>query len=391
MLGIRPSCLGRALGGAHSSALRLLLLALPAARPQLLPVQHVGARCLSGSTPSCAALPPLPAPRPPRRVVVTGIGLVTPLGVGAAHVWARLLRGDVGTVALPAERYGALPSRVAALVPRGTGAGEFNAAAVVDKAGARTQGPDYIAFALAAAREALTQAGLIVGGAGAGADALRPGVVLDRDRAGVAIGSGIGGIAETAETAEQLVEGSAETKLPPGGRPATEAGYRRVSPFFVPRVLANMPAGHVSIRYGLRGPNHAAATACASGAHAVGDAFRFIKHGDADVMLAGGTEACVSPLALARRPPTRPPAGRAAPLTPRATALCWGRAPPCSCWRPRSTRARAGRRSSLKSAATARAATRTTSRRPRTTARARTAAWPPRWPRAASPRRTSTT
>lgn len=223
---------------------------------------------------------------------------MTPLGVGVEHVWSKLLQGGIGVSALPAERYGTLPSRVAAVVPRGSAPGGFNSATIVDKAGARTQGPDYIAFALGAAREALSQAGFIVGGTGKDADSLKPGFSFNRDRAGVAIGCGIGGISESAETAEQLVDGSTE-KLAAGGRPATDAGYRKVSPFFVPRILANMPAGHVSIRYGLRGPNHAAATACASGAHAVGDAFRFIKHGDADMMLAGGTEACVSPLALA--------------------------------------------------------------------------------------------
>lgn len=223
---------------------------------------------------------------------------MTPLGAGVDHVWSRLLRGDIGISALPAERFGTLPSRIAAVVPRGAEPGAFNTSTIVDKAAARTQGPDYIAFALGAAREALSQAGFIVGGTGKDADALKPGASFNKDRAGVAIGCGIGGIAETAETAEQLVDGSSE-KLAAGGRPATDAGYRKVSPFFVPRILANMPAGHVSIRYGLRGPNHAAATACASGAHAVGDAFRFIKYGDADVMLAGGTEACVSPLAIA--------------------------------------------------------------------------------------------
>lgn len=257
---------------------------------------------------------------------MTGLGAVTPLAVGAIASWNRLLQGAVATRALPPALYGIFPAQVAATVERGTGSGQFNAAAYIDKANVRTQGPDYIAFALAAAYEALRDArllhvdggdGLDVNGGGSGAfpaqsARLRTDVPLNLDRFGVALGSGIGGINEIAETAELLAgpppqqsTGAAAAGAPrrsssgAGASPPSEAGYRRMSPFFVPRILCNMAAGHVSIRYGLRGPNHAASTACATGAHAIGGAFRFIKHGDAELMLAGGTEACISPIAIA--------------------------------------------------------------------------------------------
>lgn len=143
------------------------------------------------------------------------------------------------------------------------------------------QSVDFIAFALAAAHEALTDAGLL-------ARAPAPDVRLgpyDRDRVGVAIGCGVGAIDEVAAAAVLLA--------------GSDPGGRRLSPFFVPRILVNMAAGNVSIAHRLRGPNVAPATACATGAHAIGDAFRLIKHGDADAMLAGGTEACITPVAVA--------------------------------------------------------------------------------------------
>lgn len=165
-----------------------------------------------------------------------------------------------------------LPRCVVATVPRGTGDGQFNMADHVPKQAMRTQGVDFIAFALAAASEALASAGWGDGSS------------LPKLRAGVSLGSGIGSIDDTVQVAQALA---------PGG-----AGARRVSPFFVPRMLVNMACGHVSMRWGLRGPTTAPSTACATGAHAIGDAFRCIAFGDADVMLAGGTEACVSPIAL---------------------------------------------------------------------------------------------
>jgi 3-oxoacyl-[acyl-carrier-protein] synthase II len=242
---------------------------------------------------AASTLPPLPPARPRRRVVVTGLGLVTPLGVGVPHVWPRLLAGEHGMVALAGPEWAHFPCRVVAPVPRGPAAGQWDAARHIDRAALRTMSPDYIAFAVAAAGEALADAGLVAaggkaggGGEGAGALDAAPLGPYSRTRVGVAIGTGIGGIEEIGATAALAADAS-------GG------GLRRVSPFFVPRILVNMAAGNVSIAWGLAGPNTAASTACATGAHAIGDAFRLIQHGDADAMVAGGAEACIGPLALA--------------------------------------------------------------------------------------------
>ena len=223
-------------------------------------------------------------PPPPvlsqRRVVVTGLGLVTPLGVGVAHVWGRLVAGHGAVTALEGPSFAPLPSRVAAQVPRGGAAGEFDAAAHVPAAQRSSAGIDFIAFALAAAGEALQHARLLQPQPPGG------GCYYRAERVGVSLGSGVGGLADTAAAAAAMA-----------AEPA--AGHRRLSPFLVPRLLTNMAAGHVGIRWGLTGPVLAPSTACATGAHAVGDAFRLIKHGHADAMVAGGSEACVHPLALA--------------------------------------------------------------------------------------------
>lgn len=208
------------------------------------------------------ALAPPPT-RPQRRVVVTGLGLVTPLGCGVAVAWPRVLAGQCAVRAL-GDAFSALPARVAAAVPRGAGAGEFQAQHHVDRANARAQGVDFVAFALAAAHEALHDSGLACGApAGAGGVSALPALLgpYSRERVGVAIGSGVGCISDVGAAALLL-----------SGDPTA----RRLSPFFVPRILTNMAAGHVSIRWGLRGPNHAVATACATGAHSIGDAFRCV-------------------------------------------------------------------------------------------------------------------
>lgn len=197
-----------------------------------------------------------------RRVVVTGVGMVTPLGVSAATTWRRLLRGDCGVTALNDPWAAQIPSRVAAKVDSDA------VREALEGAAERLRLAPFVQYALLAAREAVASAGGL-GGA-------------EPDRSGVAVGSGIGHVDGVAAAHSAL------------GR-----GYRRLSPYFVPSVLVNMAAGHVSIEHGLRGPCVAPATACATGLHAVGDAARLIERGDADLMLAGGAEGSVDALSVA--------------------------------------------------------------------------------------------
>ena len=198
-----------------------------------------------------------------RRVVVTGVGLVSPLGVGTAVNWQALLAGKSGIG--PITRFDATdyPARIAGEVHG------FDPLDYTDKKEVK-KSDLFIHFALAATRFALEDSGLKIDEANA-------------DRVGVIIGSGIGGL--------PIIE-STHTIL-------MERGPGRVSPFFIPALIVNMAAGQVSIRYGARGPNTAPATACTTGLHAVGDAFRLIQNGEADAMIAGGTEAVITPLAVA--------------------------------------------------------------------------------------------
>jgi 3-oxoacyl-[acyl-carrier-protein] synthase II len=227
-------------------------------------------------------MPTLPAQplRRLRRVVVTGLGILSPLGVGLATNWARLCAGEGGLAPH------ALLGVVAGVVPRGGGAAQWDPSAHVPRSETRTLGPDYIAFALGAAGEALGDAGLLPGARGppaTGAALSAAGGVGPYSplRVGVAVGCGVGGLEEV---------GNAATAL---------AGGAKLSPFFVPRVLLNMAAGGVALRFGLRGPNLAPGTACASGAHAIGEAARAIACGAADAMVAGGSEAAVGALSVA--------------------------------------------------------------------------------------------
>jgi len=206
-----------------------------------------------------------------RRVVVTGLGLVTPLGVGVETTWAKLLRGESGVRAIQSFDVSDLPTKIAGQLPRGeTKDGNFNADDWVEPKEQRRMDP-FIIYAMAAAQQAIEDSGT------------RPTTEDEKERMGVMIGSGIGGLIGIAEGAVVLAE----------------KGPRRVSPFFIPSNLINLASGHVSIRYGLKGPNHAVVTACSTGAHAIGDAARLIQWEDADVMVAGGTEAAVSRLGIA--------------------------------------------------------------------------------------------
>ena len=213
-----------------------------------------------------------------RRVVVTGIGLVTPLGCGREVVWERLLAGQSGLGLIEHFDTSDLSCRVAGLVPRkdGRGGGREGEAGVFDPdtvMSVRDQRriDDFILYGIAAADEAIADSGW------------QPRSEEDRHRAGVMIGSGIGGLETTYEASILL----------------HEKGPRRLSPFVIPGMLINLASGQVSIRHGLKGPNHAVVTACSTGAHAIGDAARLISRGDADLMVAGGAEATVCRLGIA--------------------------------------------------------------------------------------------
>lgn len=205
-----------------------------------------------------------------RRVVVTGLGLVTPLGNGVKTNWERLLAAQSGIRRVESFDVSDLPAQIAGVVPRGTNPGELDLDSVAS-AKDRRRMDDFIVYGLAAATEAVLDSGWL------------PEDEESRERTGVMIGSGIGGLPNIADGALTL----------------EKSGPRRISPFFIPAALINLVSGHVSIRYGFKGPNHAVVTACATGAHAIGDAARLIMFDDADVMVAGGAEAAVHRLGLA--------------------------------------------------------------------------------------------
>jgi 3-oxoacyl-[acyl-carrier-protein] synthase II len=198
-----------------------------------------------------------------RRVVVTGLGLICGVGKTAPELWEGLMAGRSGMGEIKAFDLTGHPVRFAAEVK------DFDPLLFVDKKEARKMGR-FIHFALAASAEAMAHSGLKV-------------TEENRDRVGVHIGSGIGGFDVIEREHSNLLSG----------------GPRKVSPFFIPGSIINLAAGHVSIKYGARGPNEATATACTTSAHAIGDAFRLIQRGDAEVMIAGGTEASITPLGVA--------------------------------------------------------------------------------------------
>jgi 3-oxoacyl-[acyl-carrier-protein] synthase II len=213
-----------------------------------------------------------------RRVVVTGIGILSPLGQGTELTWKRILAGQSGAGRISAFDVTDWACQVACEVPRidGRGGGGPDVEGSFDpdqtmSSRDRRRVDDFILYGMAAADEAVRDSGWA------------PEDDEGRERTGVMLGSGIGGLGTIAETAIEM----------------HEKGHRRVSPFFIPSALINLISGQVSIRYGFKGPNHAVVTACATGAHAIGDACRLIKYGDADVMVAGGAEASVVPIGIA--------------------------------------------------------------------------------------------
>ncbi|ACK49863.1 3-oxoacyl-(acyl-carrier-protein) synthase 2 [Methylocella silvestris BL2] len=206
-----------------------------------------------------------------RRVVITGVGMVSPLACGSEATWTRLLDGQSGARIITEFDTSDLPCKIAMPVPRGDGQnGSFNPDEWMEPKEQRKV-DQFIIYAISAATQALNDAGW------------KPTSYQDQIETGVLIGSGIGGLTGIAETAVIL----------------HERGARRVSPFFIPGRLINLAGGYVSIQHGLRGPNHAVVTACSTGAHAIGDAARLIQFGDAEVMVAGGAESPISRIGVA--------------------------------------------------------------------------------------------
>lgn len=209
-----------------------------------------------------------------RRVVVTGIGMLSPLGVGVDESWTRIINGESGIKQIVSFDASDLPSKIAGQIPSENV--NQKASKLFDPLDFVTakdihRMDKFIVYALAAATETVKDSGI---------DSFSE---EDKANTGVLIGSGIGGLETIAQTAVTL-----ETK-----------GPRFVSPFFIPSSLINLASGYVSIRFGLKGPNHSVVTACASGSHAIGDAYRIIQSGSADVMLAGGAEAAICRLGVA--------------------------------------------------------------------------------------------
>ncbi len=206
-----------------------------------------------------------------RRVVVTGMGIVCPLGLGVDHVWDRLVSGQSGIRQVDHVDLSDMPVRIGGVVPKGSRAeGAFDPSDWIPVKDQRKMG-QFIHYAMAAATMAVEDSGWL------------PESEPDRDATGVMIGSGIGGLSEIADGAVLL----------------HERGPRRISPFFIPSNLINLASGNVSIKYGFSGPNHSVVTACATGTHAIGDAARIIATADADVMVAGGAEAAICRIGMA--------------------------------------------------------------------------------------------
>jgi len=198
-----------------------------------------------------------------RRVVVTGLGLITPLGTGVEKSWEALVRGDSGIGQITRFDPSEIPVRIAGEVD------DFDPEKYIEYKEIKKM-DRFIHFAVGAATMAMEDSGLVI-------------TEENAERAGVLIGSGIGGLPAIEHYHKVLLE----------------KGHRRITPFFIPMLIINLASGQVSMKYGMKGPNSAVVTACATGSHAIGDAFRIIQRGEADAMLAGGTESVITPLAIA--------------------------------------------------------------------------------------------
>ncbi len=204
-----------------------------------------------------------------KKVVITGMGIVSPVGTGVEYAWKNVLAGKSGVKKIDSFEVADLPSQIAGVPQVGTEPGMFNPDAVVEPREQRKLDKSIV-YGIVAADEAIKDAGL---------DSYDG----DKERIGVSIGSGIGGLNTIYENCVELHTG----------------GPRRVSPFFIPKGIINMTAGNVSIKYGFKGPNISTVTACATGAHSIGEGVRLIQHGDADIMICGGAEAAVGRIGLA--------------------------------------------------------------------------------------------
>ncbi|NOY39374.1 MAG: beta-ketoacyl-ACP synthase II [Nitrospirae bacterium] len=197
-----------------------------------------------------------------RRVVITGLGLITPLGIGVEENWSAMLEGRSGIGTITSFDSSPLPVHIAGEV------NDFDPADYIEKKEIKKM-DRFIHFAIAASQMAMDDSGLRITEANA-------------ERVGVVVGSGIGGLPAIEHYHQALLE----------------KGYKRVTPFFIPMLIINLAAGRVSMRFGAKGPNSAVCTACATGTHAIGDAFRIVQRGEADAMIAGGTEAVIAPLGM---------------------------------------------------------------------------------------------
>lgn len=204
-----------------------------------------------------------------KRVVITGMGIVSPVGTGIDYAWKNIIAGKSGVRKIDVFDASEYASQIAGVPVQGTEPGQYNPDVALDAREQRKLDKSII-YGMVAAHEAMRDANLIDYDG-------------DKERFGVSVGAGIGGLNSIYENCVELSNG----------------GPRHISPFFIPKSIINMTAGNISIKYGLKGPNISIVTACATGAHSIGEAARLIQHGDADIMIAGGTEGAVGPIGVA--------------------------------------------------------------------------------------------